>query len=311
MASLDGFGAYVPEHRLSNADLASRLDCTPEWIYEVSGIESRRIADESQTVEDLALLAARNCLGELSVDAAEIGMIMVSSGSSAHGFPGPAASVGKALGIPGVPCLDIPVASAGSLFGLALAGRLAETYGTILVVAAEKMSAIVQREPLDKNVAILFGDGAGACLVRPGSGRLRIVDSVLHSDGAFADDLRLNANGRLGMNGLTVIIQASRKIPAVIQELLEKRKTAPADVAVFLMHQANQNLIDRVAKGLGVPGARFYSNIAHLGNTSSASMLIAAAEYFEQNKLDTGERVVFAAFGAGFHWGALLAETFN
>lgn len=308
MAALAGFGAYVPERCLSNAELAGRLNCAPEWIYEVSGIESRRIAEESQTVEDLALLAARNCLGELNVEPLEIGMILVSSGSAARRFPGPAASVGKALGIPGVPCLDVPVASAGSLFGLALAGRLSEAYGTILVIAAEKMSEIVQREPLDKNIAILFGDGAGACLVRPGSSGMLIVDSVLHSDGAFADDLRLDANGRLGMNGLTVILQASRKLPAAILEVLTKQKTAVADIAVFLMHQANQNLIDRVAKALGVPGARFYSNIFYLGNTSSASMLIAAAEYFRQSKLKAGERAIFAAFGAGFHWGALLAE---
>ncbi|HEX4229200.1 MAG TPA: ketoacyl-ACP synthase III [Bryobacteraceae bacterium] len=309
MASLAGFGAYVPDRRLSNAELAARLDCTPEWIYEVSGIESRHIAEESQTVEDLALLAAQNCLGELKIESSEIGMILVSSGSAARRFPGPAASVGKALGIPGVPCLDIPVASAGSLFGLALAGRLSEAYGTILLVAAEKMSEISQREPLDKNVAILFGDGAGACLVTPGSKGLCIVDSVLHSDGAFANDLFLDADGRLGMNGLTVIMQASRKIPAAIQEVLKKRKKAAADIAVFLMHQANQNLIDRVAKGLGVPGGRFYSNISHVGNTSSASMLIAAAEYFRLNKLNPGERAVFAAFGAGFHWGALLTES--
>ncbi|HWF45424.1 MAG TPA: ketoacyl-ACP synthase III [Bryobacteraceae bacterium] len=309
MASLAGFGAYVPERRLSNPELAAKLDCTPEWIYEVSGIENRHIAEESQTVEDLALLAARNCLGELNVEPTEIGMLLVSSGSAPRRFPGPAASVGRGLGIPGVPCLDIPVASAGSLFGLALGGRLTEAYGTILVVAAEKMSEIVHREPLDKNVAILFGDGAGACVVNPGSGSLRIVDSVLHSDGAFADDLRLDMNGRLGMNGLTVIMQASRKIPTAIQEVLKKQQTAAADIAVFLMHQANQNLIDRVARALGVPGSRFYSNISHLGNTSSASMLIAAAEYFRQNKLNPGERAVFAAFGAGFHWGALLAES--
>lgn len=284
------------------------LDCTVEWIYEVSGIESRRVAGESETVAGMAVLAARNCLEELKVQAPEIGMILVSSGSSERRFPGPAASVGKELGIAGVPSLDIPIASAGSLFGMALASHLTETYGPILVVAAEKMSAIARQKPLDKNVAILFGDGAGACLIKPGTESLRIVDSVMHSDGAFADDLRLDANGRLGMNGLTVIIQASRKIPAVIQELLTRRETAAADVSVYLMHQANQNLIDRVARALAVAGRRFYSNIAHLGNTSSASMLIAAAEYFRRNELTPGEKVVFAAFGAGFHWGALLAE---
>jgi 3-oxoacyl-[acyl-carrier-protein] synthase-3 len=217
--------------------------------------------------------------------------------------------VGKELGIAGVPCLDVPLASAGSLFGLSLASRLTEVYGRILVVAAEKMSAIAKQEPLDKNIAILFGDGAGACLVANDSGPLRIIDSLLRSDGSYAEDLRLDASGRLAMNGLSVIMQASRKIPSVIQELLKKQGTAAADVAAFLMHQANQNLIDRVAKALGVPSNRFYSNIVRLGNTSSASMLIAATEYFEQNKLEPHEKIVFAGFGAGFHWGAALVES--
>ncbi|HEX4809088.1 MAG TPA: ketoacyl-ACP synthase III [Bryobacteraceae bacterium] len=309
MASLIGFGAYVPERVLTNTELATSLGCAPEWISEVSGIETRHIAEESQSVVDMAVLAARDCLSEARVEPGEIGLLIVSTGSAERRFPGPAASVGKELGIPGVPCLDLPVASAGSLFGLSLASRLTEAYGRILVVAAEKMSAIAQQKPLDKNIAILFGDGAGACLVTQDSGPLRIIDSLVRSDGSFADDLRLDANGRLTMNGLSVIMQASRKIPNVIQELLKKHGIAAAEAAVFLMHQANQNLIDRVAKALGVPTSRFYSNIARLGNTSSASMLIAAAEYFKENQLRQGDKVVFATFGAGFHWGALLAES--
>ncbi|MGC2661642.1 MAG: ketoacyl-ACP synthase III [Bryobacteraceae bacterium] len=309
MASLSGFGLYVPERSMSNAELAATLDCTPEWIYEVSGIEERRVADGSQTVEDLAVLASRDCLSKSNFEPAQIGMVMVSSGSSRRRFPGPAASVGKQLGISGIPCIDIPLASAGSLFGLALASQLTQLYGNVLVVASEKMSEIARREPLDKNVAILFGDGAGACLVSRDSGRLHIVDSVLHSDGAFADDLQLDLPGRLTMNGLTVIMQASRKLPGVIQELLKRQQTHSTQVRAFLMHQANQNLIDRVAKALSVPSSSFFSNIARFGNTSSASMLIAAAEYVEKHAIDPGEKIVFAAFGAGFHWGALLAES--
>ncbi len=176
------------------------------------------------------------------------------------------------------------------------------------MIAAEKMSAVALKEPLDKNISILFGDGAGACIVGPNSGKLNVIDSILHSDGAYAEDLRLDFDGRLAMNGLAVIMQASRKIPAGIVELLQKHSVNAGDVAIFLMHQANQNLIVRVAKALGVPSERFHSNIARYGNTSSASMLIAASEYLRDESLASGAKICFAAFGAGFHWGALLAE---
>jgi 3-oxoacyl-[acyl-carrier-protein] synthase-3 len=209
------------------------------------------------------------------------------------------------LGCGQTPAWDLPLASAGALFGMALANSLAARYGTVLVVSAEKMSAISLREPLDRNVAILFGDGAGACLVSAGDGFAAITGEAIHSDGTFAADLRLNWGGPLQMNGRSVILQAGRKLPAAIAEVLARAAIAAADVEVFLVHQANKNLIDRVAQSLGVPADRFYCNIQRFGNTSSASMLIAAAEYFEGHPM-TAKPVVFAAFGAGFHWGAVL-----
>ncbi len=191
---------------------------------------------------------------------------------------------------------------------MALAAQLSAIYGNILVIASEKMSAIAMREPMERGVAPLFGDGAGACLIGPEDGPVKIVDSVLHSDGAFAEDLRLDFDAPLAMNGRSVILQASRKIPSAIGELLERNgKSAPA-VNVFLMHQANQNLMDRVAKALAVDPARFYSNIRRYGNTSSASMLIAAAEWWRDPGPNKDDLICFAAFGAGFHWGALLAQ---
>jgi 3-oxoacyl-[acyl-carrier-protein] synthase III len=199
------------------------------------------------------------------------------------------------------------MASAGSLFGMAMAAKFAPSCGPVLLVAAEKMSAVMAREPLDKNTAILFGDGAGACLIDPNEGAAKIGDAILHSDGAFAQDLRLEFGEPLHMNGRAVILQASRKIPAVIQEVLDRRQMTAASVSAFLMHQANQNLIVRVAKALEVAPEQFYSNIARYGNTSSASMLIAAAEWDVASGFRSGETVVFAGFGAGFHWGALLA----
>jgi 3-oxoacyl-[acyl-carrier-protein] synthase-3 len=211
------------------------------------------------------------------------------------------------LGLEGTPALDVPMASAGSLFGLVLASQLTERFGDVLVIGAEKMSAILDAAPLDPNTAILFGDGAGAALVSSRPGRWQILDSVLHSDGQFRDDLVFDWASPLRMNGLTVIMQAARKLPSAIEEALGRQGIAAQDVAAFLLHQANQNLLVRVAKALNVPPERVFSNVARYGNTSSASMLIAAAEWSRENPAPGA--VIFSAFGAGFHWGALLAQS--
>ena len=295
---LHGFGRYLPERVVGNAELAERFGKTPEWIESASGIRERRYAAESEGVVEMAVLAAQDCLRR--VGASTIGMLIVSSGSGSSGFPGPAAAVAHKLGLENTPAIDVPVASAGSVFALALAMRLTEAHGDILVVASEKMSALLGDDP---NTAILFGDGAGAALISSRPGPWRLVDSVLHSDGQYRDDLAFD--GALRMNGLNVILHASRKMPGVMQELLERNQMPAASVAHFLVHQANLNLLTRVAKTLEVDREKFFSNIAHYGNTSSASMLIAASEWAETNPAPGP--VIFCGFGAGFHWGAVLA----
>jgi 3-oxoacyl-[acyl-carrier-protein] synthase-3 len=307
MAFLRAFGCYVPSRVVGNAELAQRLGCELNWILSMSGIAERRYAEEAESVIDLAVRAGQDCLTRAAVDAGKIGLVIVSSGSAERRFPGPAAETAARLGLAGVAAIDLPMASAGSLFGLALAAHLTETCGHVLVIAAEKMSTVVNRPPLDRNTAILFGDGAGACLVDPAEGQAEMIRWCLHSDGSFAQDLRLEFDQPLHMDGRVVIMQASRKLPAVIHELLERVQLPAAAVHAFLVHQANQNLIVRIAKAIEVAPEKFYSNIARYGNTSSASMLIAAAEWTAQSGFRRGEPVVFAAFGAGFHWGALLA----
>jgi 3-oxoacyl-[acyl-carrier-protein] synthase-3 len=200
------------------------------------------------------------------------------------------------------------MASAGSVFGLVLASQLAPAHRNILVVAAEKMSALIEAHPLDQNTAILFGDGAGAALVSTEEHGQRITATALHTDGQFRGDLTYNWADPLKMNGLTIILQASRKLPSVISEVLDARSVRAADVACFLLHQANQNLLARVAKALNVPSERVYSNVARYGNTSSASLLIAAAERWAEPGTPPSGPSVYAGFGAGLHWGALLAE---
>jgi 3-oxoacyl-[acyl-carrier-protein] synthase-3 len=307
MAFLRAFGSYVPSRVVGNQELAEMVGCEPDWIFTMSGILERRFAGDFESVTDLAVHAAADCLAQGETAAKDIGLVIVASGSAERRFPGPAAETAARLGIAGVPAIDLPMASAGSLFGMALGGQLSKIYGRVLMIAAEKMSSVISRPPLDRNTAILFGDGAGACLIDPHEGAAEIVDSCLHSDGSFAENLRLEFDHRLHMDGRVVILQASRKVPAAIREVLDRSQRPAESVATFLMHQANQNLIVRIAQLLEVPPERFYSNIARYGNTSSASLLIAASEWNLQTGFRPSEAVVFATFGAGFHWGALLA----
>jgi 3-oxoacyl-[acyl-carrier-protein] synthase III len=306
MAYLRAFGAYLPSRVVDNAELAAETGTDAEWILRSTGIKQRRFAAADQSVASLGVLAARNCLENAGVPARDVGLILAASSSAERRFPGPASAIGAALGINGVPAIDLPIASAGSLFGMALAAQLALAYRNVLVVGSEVMSRVVQRGPLSRDTAILFGDGAGACLVSSESGFAEIRDALLASDGDFAEVLRLDLDAPLFMDGRSVILQASRKVPRTISELLERNRIPAGDVDVFLMHQANLNLITRVAQALGVSESRFFRNIQRYGNTSSASLLIAAADWRGKNPEAKGA-AVFAAFGAGLHWGALLA----
>jgi len=306
-AYLHAFGAYLPDRIVTNAELAVRVGRTPEWIEDSCGIRERRWAAAETSVADLGLAAAEDCLRKAGVEPTSIGMLMVASGSGSRGFPGPAAEIAARLGIGQAPVLDIPMASAGALFGLALAMRLTESQGDMLIVGAEKMSPVIDVEPLDPNTAILFGDGAGAALVSARPGPWRMLDAVLHTDGQYREDLTFDGTGPLRMNGWNVMLQASRNIPSAIVEVLGRQNIPVTDVAAFLFHQANLNLLKRAAKALTVPPEKVFTNVQRYGNTSSASMLIAAAEWAAANPAPGP--VVFAAFGAGFHWGALVAES--
>lgn len=304
MAFLRGFGTYLPERVVGNAEMAALLGTDPGWIREMSGIETRRFAQPEESVASMAMCAGRAALEASGVAAQDLGLIVVSSGTSERRFPGPASEVQHGLGASQAIAIDVPVASAGSLFALVQAALWAPRAGKVLVIAAEKMSTAVMAEPREKGTAMLFGDGAGACLVDRDQGFARIIDWELGTDGSSAAELRLEFGAPVHMNGRAVILHASRKVPAAIRTLLERNAIAAGEVSVYLMHQANANLLAKIASTTGVTTDRFYSNIARYGNTSSASMLIAAAEWGGP----WSGPIVFAAFGAGFHWGAILVQ---
>jgi 3-oxoacyl-[acyl-carrier-protein] synthase-3 len=305
--SVLGFGRYLPERVVRSEELAERLGVTPEWVFSACGIEERRWAAPGETVVDLAEAASRALLGRLGLAPGEIGALLVGSGTPERVFPGVSADLARRLGLGPVFALDVPLASSGGLVALALALDLAPRHGPTLVVGAEKMSAVIERD-FRKETAILFGDGAGACLVVPGDGPLRLVDARVTTEGAFADALCIAPGGALMMDGRTVILQAVRQLPRTVRELLAAHGRVPSDVDLFVFHQANLNLLERVAAALQVERERVFVNVARRGNTSAASLLIAAAEAEEAGRFNGASNVVLAAFGAGFSCGAALLE---
>jgi 3-oxoacyl-[acyl-carrier-protein] synthase-3 len=308
MAKLRAFGAYLPARVVDNAEIGPMFGADPAWIRQQTGIEQRRWAAPEERVADLGVKAARDCLANCGAPATEVGMVLVSSGSAERRFPGPAASIAAALGLAGKPAIDLPIASAGSLVGLALAADLSARYRNVLVIGTEVMSRVIGLNPAYRDTGILFGDGAGACLVGAETGFAEVRDFILCSDGDFAEILRLDIDAPLFMDGRSVIMQVSRKLPRTIQELLDRNGRKAAEIEVFLLHQANLNLITRVAQALGAQDGRFFRNLGKYGNTSSASLLIAAAEWWQAAGGKMSGPIVMAAFGAGLNWGAMLLE---
>jgi 3-oxoacyl-[acyl-carrier-protein] synthase-3 len=306
MAFLRGFGAALPERVITNAELAPQLGVEPEWILSVSGIAERRYAAPEDTVASLGGRAALDCLERCGLQAADLGMILVSSGSSERFCPGPACLIAAELGLSMTPAIDLPIASAGSLVALSMASRLTKSLGHILVVGSEIMSRRVTLSPEGKDTAILFGDGAGACIVSPDTGFAKIADSCIFTDGNIAEALFIQ-DGLISMDGSAIIRHVSRKLPQAITTVLERNEISVQRVGTFLLHQANLNLIARIAKSLEMPVERFFANIQRYGNTSSASMLIAAHEWRLAHPEKLIDPLILGAFGVGLNWGALLA----
>jgi 3-oxoacyl-[acyl-carrier-protein] synthase-3 len=308
MARIRGFGHYLPARVVDNGEIGVLCGADPAWIKQQTGIEERRWAAPGERVADLGIQAARDCMTRCGASAEEVGLVLVSSGSAERRFPGPAASIAAALGLAGKPAIDLPIASAGTLFGLALASDLANHYGNVLVIGSEILSRVIDVSAAHRDTAILFGDGAGASLVSADAGFAEIRDSLLCSDGEFAEILRLDVGATIFMDGRSVIMQVSRKLPRAIQELLDRNGRKSTEIDVYLVHQANLNLITRVAQVLKAEDARFYRNLNRFGNTSSASLLIAASEWWQLAGGKMNGPAILGAFGAGLNWGAMLLD---
>jgi 3-oxoacyl-[acyl-carrier-protein] synthase-3 len=309
-----GSGRCLPERVVLNEELATRLDTTDEWIRTRTGIRQRHIAAAGQTSSDLALVASREALAAAGVEASELDLIIVATSTPDFIFPSTACLLQEKLGVRGGAAFDIQAVCSGFVYALATAdahirGGLART---ALVVGAEVFSRILDWE--DRSTAVLFGDGAGAVVLRadtaPG-----IEASALHADGSQSGILSVPGNvcgGKvvgspfLQMDGQAVFKFAVRVLDEVAREVLGKVGATVADIDWLVPHQANVRIIEATAKRLGLPADRAIVSVDRHANTSAASIPLAFDEAVRDGRIRTGQRVLFEGVGGGFTWGAVL-----
>jgi 3-oxoacyl-[acyl-carrier-protein] synthase-3 len=323
-AKILSVGRYLPERRVTNFDLANMFETSDEWIQQRTGIVERRYADEGVYCSDLALEASRDCLKNAGMKPEDIDFIVFATLSPDHHFPGTGVYLQRKLGITDIGCMDIRNQCTGFLYSLAVADAFVRMgmYKRILVVGAEVHSSALHYTKEGRDVAVLFGDGAGAVIIGPSDDPSRgIISSHLHADGRFAEILMLEIfniskkpyithqtldEGRQypKMVGREVFKMAVTKIPEVVREALQANNLKIEDIDIFLPHQANLRINQFAAQQLGVPEEKFYSNIQRYGNTTAGSLPIALSEVLEQGLIHEGSLIMMVAFGSGFTWGA-------
>ncbi|WP_234969092.1 beta-ketoacyl-ACP synthase III [Alkalispirochaeta americana] len=321
--AVTGVGAFAPERRVHNEDLAQMVDTSDEWIFSHTGIRYRHIASEDQAASDLAVPAAKKAMAKAGVSPDDIDLILVATSTPDYpGLPSTACVLQEKLGIPSAGAMDLVAACSGFIYGL----ETARTYvaagaaRNVLVVGSEIYSRIVNWE--DRGSSVLFGDGAGAAVVSVLSeGENRISPAILGSRGSGAESLcRLYGGTRhpyipgvtppeallLQMDGKKVYTFAVAVIVQVIQDLLDQNGLTFSDLAYVVPHQANTRIIAAAAKRGGWDADRFYMNIEEYANTSAASIPLALDEMNEKGLLAPGDRVLCVGFGSGLTYGGTL-----
>ena len=313
-----GTGSYVPENYYDNHDIAKLVETSDEWIRERTGIIRRHIVSEDTTVS-MAVKAAKAALENGNVDAKELDLILAATITPNKIIPGIACEVQKEIGAVNAAGFDMSAACSGFVFALntAQAYIASGMYRKILIIGSESLSNIVNWK--DRGSCILFGDGAGAAVICAEEGTM--YPCVMHSDGAKGSVLTCESRHQknweekeaaketyMYMDGKEVFKFAVKKVPEVIQELLEKTGLRAEEIDLFLLHQANQRIIESIAKRMKIDIEKFPMNISEYGNTSSASIPILLDELNRNGKLKKGQKIVLAGFGAGLSWGASMIE---
>jgi 3-oxoacyl-[acyl-carrier-protein] synthase-3 len=320
-ATIVGTGMYVPEKLLTNADLERMVDTSDQWIRERTGIVERRIAAPEQASSDLALAASRRALEMASLTAGDLDHIIVTTTTPDRYLPSCACTLQKKLGSERSAAYDVFAACTGFVFGLGLGRALiaAQVVDTVLVVGVEMLSRIT--DFTDRNTCVLFGDGAGAAVLRPCEPGDGILAVDIHSDGKLGDVLEIAAGGSLlpashetvrdkkhfiSMRGKKLFPFAVRSMEESLLAALEQAGLGPQDLDLVIPHQANLRIIDAVRERLEVPEEKMMVNIERYGNTSSASIPISLDEAVRTGRVKLGDHIGVCAFGGGATWGAAV-----
>ncbi|OQY59990.1 MAG: 3-oxoacyl-ACP synthase [Desulfobacteraceae bacterium 4572_88] len=321
-AIITGVGHFVPDRKLTNADLEKMVDTNDEWITSRTGIKERGILEEGKGTSHMAVQAAKRVLEQRNISADELDMIIVATVTPDMLVPSTAAIVQEELGAANCWGYDLNGGCSGFLFALSTASQFIETgkHQKVMVIGADKMSAILDYE--DRNTCVIFGDAAGAAILEPSDqDDAGIRDFNLHLDGSGSKYLYVHAGGSLHpashetvdkrmhyirQDGKTVFKHAITGMAAVSSEIMKQNHLSAEDITFLIPHQANTRIIDAVAKKLKLSQDQVVVNIADYGNTTAATIPLAMSEAYQKKMLTRGNRIVLSAFGAGFAWGSLL-----
>jgi 3-oxoacyl-[acyl-carrier-protein] synthase III len=314
-----GCGGYLPERIVTNSELASRLDTSDEWIRQRTGIGERRVAAPGELTSDLAYRAASRALDSAGMKGSDLDLLVVATATPDNTFPATAAKVQARLGMTRGAAFDVQAVCAGFIFALAVADnalRLGQAR-TALVIGAETFSRILDWE--DRGTCVLFGDGAGALVLKavPASspGSRFVLSNHLHSDGRQYDILYVDggpsstgSSGYLRMEGREVFRQAVQRLSEVVDEALRSNNLAATDIDWLVPHQANSRIIDAMGRKLGLSAEKIVMTIERHANTSAASIPLALAVAVDDGRIRPGDLVLMEALGGGLSWGASLVR---
>jgi len=323
---ITGTGYYVPSRVVTNFDLEKIMNTSDEWIRQRTGIVERRYADEGVGTSDLAAEAAKRALEAAQLKPEDIEFIIAATLSPDHYFPGIGVLVQAKLGLAPIGALDIRNQCSGFIYALSVADQYirAQTFRRILLVAAEVQSANLDYSDAGRDMAVLFGDGAGAVVLEAYEGEDRgILSTHLFADGRFVSDLWMEKpspkdrpifredfvrEGRYfpRMDGRSVFKNACEKMPEAVRIALAHNHLRIEDIDILIPHQANERITQMVAKSLGLPPEKVINNISRYGNTTAASIPIALAEAYQEGKIKPGSLVVLTAFGSGYTWASAI-----
>ncbi|MEA1650845.1 beta-ketoacyl-ACP synthase III [Nitrospirillum sp. BR 11164] len=315
-----GCGSYLPARVVTNDDLAKMVDTSDEWITQRTGIRSRHIAAEGEKTSDLALAAAKAALAHGNVSVDELDLIVLATATPDQTFPATAAKVQAALGMTRGAAFDVQAVCSGFIYALSVADNFikAGQARTVLVIGAETFSRILDWN--DRATCVLFGDGAGAVVLRAEEGEgtaadRGILSTHLHSDGRHHDLLYVDGGpsstqtvGHVRMAGQEVFKHAVVNLAEVVGEALAANGLTPADLNWLVPHQANRRIIENTGRKLKMDPAQVVMTVDHHGNTSAASIPLALCEAVADGRIQRGELVLLEAMGGGFTWGAALVR---